>query len=105
MTDSNAAVPSEEDVARAIAHADGIELGWINETGDARYWPRYRKQAQFVLALFAPVLAAERERCAKVAEDACAEPPARFAGMELEAFHQGADAMNAAIAAAIRAQS
>jgi len=49
-------------------------------------------------------LAAERERLLALVEDACAIPPADFAGMELEAFHRGADAMNNAIAAAIRAQ-
>jgi hypothetical protein len=49
-------------------------------------------------------LAAEREQLAVLVEDACAIPPAVFAGMELEAFHRGADAMNNAVAAAIRAQ-
>lgn len=57
-----------------------------------------------IKALFAPILA-ERERLAVLVEDVCATPPADFAGMELEAFHRGADAMNEAIAAAIRGES
>lgn len=50
-------------------------------------------------------VAAEREACAQAAEDACATPPSDFAGVELEAFHRGADAMNDTVVAAIRARA
>lgn len=69
---------------------------------DSLYSKRQALEARALAAEAA--LAAERERLAILVEDACATPPADIAGMELEAFHRGADAMNEAIAEAIRAQ-
>ncbi|MGX1741604.1 hypothetical protein ACWIEX_08620 [Bosea sp. NPDC055353] len=59
--------------------------------------------ARAILALFAPILA-EKERLALQVEEVSVPAPADMPASEQEAFHKGADAMNEAIAAAIRAQ-
>jgi hypothetical protein len=42
-----------DDVARAIARGDGIELDWITDQSNPR-WQRYRKLADFALAALSP---------------------------------------------------
>jgi len=90
---------------RALAPILAEKEREIRERDDwVTHW-QTKCQATRALELAAEAtLAAERERCALIVEEVSVPAPTGMAGMEQEVFHQGADAMNEAIAAAIRAQ-
>jgi hypothetical protein len=103
---------TEEEIARAMSIVDGNHPdACSNDEEEQPMWELYLDDARAVLALLQPALAkaveAERDRCAKVAEDISFGPPeGGTMSVEYRDGHSdGIDVAQAFIAAAIRTRA